>query len=301
MAGPADRPAPVLISLAQVIATALAEDLGAGADGQGWSVDDDVTAAATIPSSTMARASVVPRQVGVIAGLAAITETYRQVDDDILVRLHAEDGDTTTPGIAVAEVYGPARAVLVGERTALNLLTHLSGIASTTRRLVDAIAGTSCVVRDTRKTLPGLRLVEKQAVLAGGGQNHRMSLVDELLVKDNHVAAAGGMREAVAAALAGARGLPVQVEVDSLAQLDVVLAAGADRVLLDNFSLADTREGVARCRAIGRDVFVEASGGITLETAAAVAACGVDSIAVGALTHSSGALDLGLDISLEAT
>ena len=193
------------------------------------------------------------------------------------------------------------RAVLAGERTALNLLTHLSGIATATRTLVDAVAGTGCVVRDTRKTLPGLRLVEKDAVLAGGGRNHRMSLVDELLVKDNHVAAAGGMGNAATGALAAADGLPVQIEVDSLAQLDIVLASGGTRVMLDNFSLADTEEGVRRCRALaeetGRPVFVEASGGITIETAAAIAATGVDAVAVGGLTHSSGALDIGLDIA----
>jgi nicotinate-nucleotide pyrophosphorylase (carboxylating) len=191
--------------------------------------------------------------------------------------------------------------VLAGERTALNLLTHLSGIATATRTLVDAVAGTGCVVRDTRKTLPGLRLVEKEAVLAGGGRNHRMSLVDELLVKDNHVAAAGGTGNAATGALAAADGLPVQIEVDSLAQLDIVLASGGTRVMLDNFSLADTEEGVRRCRALaeetGRPVFVEASGGITVETAPAIAATGVDAVAVGGLTHSSGALDIGLDIA----
>ena len=285
---------PALVPLADVVATALAEDLG-----EGWSVADDVTAAATVPAHRTATASFVPREAGVVAGVDAIVETYRQVDGSVSVELHATDGDPAVVGEPLAVVSGPARAVLVGERTALNLLTHLSGIASTTRALVDVVAGTGCAVRDTRKTLPGLRLVEKQAVLAGGGANHRMSLVDELLLKDNHVAAAGGMGAAAAGALANAEGLPVQIEVDSLAQLDVVLAAGCRRVMLDNFSLADTREGVRRCRALDEPVFVEASGGIRLETVRAVAETGVDAVAVGALTHSSGALDIGLDIVLD--
>ncbi|WP_370326996.1 carboxylating nicotinate-nucleotide diphosphorylase [Euzebya sp.] len=284
---------PALVALADVVATALAEDLG-----EGWVVDDDLTAAATVPATATATARFVPRQPGVVAGLGAVVATYALVDPSTTVTLHAADGDPAVPGRAVATVSGRARAVLVGERTALNLLTHLSGIATATRRLVDAVDG-ACAIRDTRKTLPGLRALEKAAVVAGGGANHRMSLVDELLVKDNHVAAAGGMRQAVTAALAAAGGRPVQVEVDSLDQLDVVLAAGAERVLLDNFSLADTREGVARCRATGRTVFVEASGGITGERIDEVAACGVDAIAVGALTHSAGALDIGLDIDLD--
>ena len=287
---------PVLVPLSGVVATALAEDLGPG-----WSPDDDVTARATVPADARVTASFVPRQPGVVAGLEAITETYGQVDPTVEVDLRVADGDRAVPGEVIAVVSGPARAVLAGERTALNLLTHLSGIATATRTLVDAVAGTGCVVRDTRKTLPGLRLVEKEAVLAGGGRNHRMSLVDELLVKDNHVAAAGGMGNAATGALAAAEGLPVQIAVDSLAQLDIVLASGGTRIMLDNFSLADTEEGVRRCRALaeetGRPVFVEASGGITVETAPAIAATGVDAVAVGGLTHSSGALDIGLDIA----
>ncbi|HUG85755.1 MAG TPA: carboxylating nicotinate-nucleotide diphosphorylase [Euzebya sp.] len=279
--------------LAQVIAMGLAEDLGADRD-----VAADVTAVATVPADTVATAAFVPRDAGVIAGLDVIAETYGQLDPAVTVRLLASDGDQAVPGVAVAEVSGPARAVLAGERTALNLLTHLSGIATTTRGYVDAVSPHPCAVRDTRKTLPGLRTLQKAAVTAGGGVNHRMSLVDGMLVKDNHVAAAGGMAAAAAAALAGADGLPVQIEVDSLDQLDVALQAGAASVLLDNFSLADTREGVARCRAAGRAVFVESSGGITLQTVRDLAAAGVDAVAVGALTHSAGALDIGLDIHL---
>ncbi|CAN5510935.1 carboxylating nicotinate-nucleotide diphosphorylase [soil metagenome] len=291
--GAAARRQPALVPLAEVIAVALAEDLG-----EGWSVVDDVTSAATVPEAAMVTAAFVPRQAGVIAGLQALVETFRQVDPRLQVDLQAADGDPAVPGTAVATVAGPARSVLAGERTALNLLTHLSGIASSTRLLVDAVAGTPCVVRDTRKTLPGLRAVEKAAVVAGGGVNHRLSLVDGLLVKDNHVAAAGGIAQATAAALAAAGGLPVQIEVDSLEQLDVVLAAGATQVLLDNFTVEQTAEGVARCRAVDRTVFVESSGAITLQTAGAYAATGVDAVAVGALTHSSGALDVGLDLLL---
>ncbi len=293
------RRQPLLVPLEAVVATALAEDLGED-PGPGH----DVTAGATIPSTTTATARFVPRQAGVVAGLAAISETYRQLDPAVKVELACADGDTATPGTPIATVSGPARSVMAGERTALNLLTHLSGVASTTAALVAAVGEHRCLVRDTRKTLPGLRLLEKQAVLAGGGANHRMSLLDELLVKDNHVAAAGGMAEAATAALGAAEGLPVQIEVDSLAQLDVVLAAGGRRVMLDNFSLADTEEGVRRCRETtaetGEAVFVEASGGITLETVGAIAATGVDAVAVGALTHSSGALDIGLDIELDS-
>lgn len=291
---------PALIPLPAVIATALAEDLG-----EDWSVADDVTAAATISPGTAATAAFVSRAVGVVAGVEAVVETYRQVDAAVTARVQLRDGAGVEPGDVIAVVSGPARSVLVGERTALNLLTHLSGIATTTAGLVAAVAGTKCIIRDTRKTLPGLREVEKAAVLAGGGHNHRMALVDELLVKDNHVAAAGGMHQAATAALAAgrARGLPVQIEVDSLAQLDTALDAGCRRVMLDNFTLGDTAEGVRRCRAVtaatGDDVFVESSGGITRDSVRRIAEAGVDSVAVGALTHSSGALDIGLDITLE--
>jgi nicotinate-nucleotide pyrophosphorylase (carboxylating) len=295
---------PRLVPLAEVVAIALAEDLGSG-----WAVDDDVTARATVPAGAVATAEVVPRRAGVLAGLDALAETYRQVEAaaggaaPVAVERLAADGDRVEAGRAVARVRGPARSVLVGERTALNLLTHLSGVATATRAFVDAVAGTGCAVRDTRKTLPGLRLLEKAAVVAGGGQNHRTALVSGLLVKDNHVAAAGGIRAAVRAALDGAGGLPVQVEVASLDELDVALAEGATAVLLDNFTVEDTAEGVRRCRAAAAGgagpVFVEASGGITLATAAAVAATGVDAIAVGWLTHSAGALDLGLDVVVD--
>lgn len=292
-----DRPPsrqPHLLDMASVIAAALAEDLG-----EDWAVTNDLTASATVPAGTTASGRFVVREEGVVAGVDAVTTTYQLIDEAVEVLPRLVDGARVEPGDVVAEVSGPARAILVGERTALNLLTHLSGVATATRALVDAVAGGSCMIRDTRKTLPGLRALEKAAVRAGGGANHRMSLVDELLVKDNHVAAAGGIDVAAKAALSGADGHPVQIEVDSLEQLDIVLAAGCRRVMLDNFSLADTVEGVRRCRLLDEDVFVEASGGITEQTISAVAATGVDAIAVGALTHSSGALDIGLDFTVE--
>jgi nicotinate-nucleotide pyrophosphorylase (carboxylating) len=195
----------------------------------------------------------------------------------------------------VASMRGEARSLLAAERTALNFLTHLSGVATQTSAWVRAVAGTRCVVRDTRKTLPGMRLLQKAAVAAGGGTNHRTGLYDALLVKDNHVAAAGGITGATAAALANAAGRHVQVEVDSLDQLEDALAAGARSVLLDNFTLDDTRAAVRRCRGLGGDVFIEASGGLTLDRAREVAETGVDALAVGALTHSVSALDVGLD------
>lgn len=282
-----------LVGLAEVVATALEEDLGSPA-----TVAADVTSSATVSEGTWARAQFRVRQPGVVAGLAVIGETYRQLDPRVSCTLHTPmglDGASVAAGEPVATVVGPARSLMAGERTALNLLTHLSGIATETRRFVDAIGDLPCIVRDTRKTLPGLRALQKAAVVAGGGTNHRISLVDGILVKDNHVAAAGGIEPAVRAALAAAGGLPVQVEVDSLEHLDVALAAGATAVLLDNLDPTTTAKGVALCRAASQDVFVESSGGITLATARAYAEAGVDAIAVGGLTHSSPALDIGLD------
>jgi nicotinate-nucleotide pyrophosphorylase (carboxylating) len=285
---------PALVPLARVVATALGEDLG-----DPPTVGADVTASATVAEHIWARGAFVPRQDGVVAGLAAIAETYAQLDDRVSVRLAVADGDRVRPGEPVAAVEGPAPAVLAGERTALNLLTHLSGVATATRQVVDAIGDHRCVVRDTRKTLPGLRALQKAAVVAGGGVNHRLALVDGLLVKDNHVAAAGGFAQAVRAALAAAAGLAVQIEVDSLAQLDVALAEGVDAVLLDNFTVDDTAEAVRRCRAVRRAVFVESSGALTLDTVEAYAAAGVDAVSLGGLTHSAPALDIGLDVDLD--
>lgn len=278
--------------LAEVVAMALAEDLGGSAHS-----GIDVTAAATVPAGAAARANVVARWPGVVAGLTAAASTFVTVDPSVRTMALATDGDEVEAGEAVLRVEGPARSVLTAERTALNLLCHLSGVATLTARYVEQVAGTGTVVRDTRKTLPGLRALQKAAVVAGGGMNHRMSLADGLLVKDNHVAVAGGVaaatRLAVAAALAADPPLTVQVEVDSLAELDQALEAGAPSVLLDNFTLDDVRIAVARCQE--HSVFVEASGGVTLGALRALAEAGVDAVAIGALTHSAPTLDFGLD------
>jgi nicotinate-nucleotide pyrophosphorylase (carboxylating) len=272
----------------QVVAAALAEDLA----GQG-----DVTAAATIGEDATAEALVVARAAGVVAGLDVMAAAFAAVDDRLAVEARCADGDRAEPGQALASVRGPARSIVTAERTALNLLTHLSGIATLTARYVEAVAGTGAAIRDTRTTLPGLRALQKAAVAAGGGVNHRLGLYDGLLVKDNHAVAAGGVGAAARAALEAAGDLPVQVEVDTLAELEEVLAAGVRCVLLDNFALDDLRRAVRRCRDEG-DVFVEASGGVDLTTVAEIAAAGVDAIAVGALTHSAPALDIGLDFTL---
>ena len=269
----------------RLIALALTEDLAAG----------DATAAATIPLDTRARARFVSRAEGVVAGLAAVSTVIAGVDESVTFAALRSDGDPVEPGTAVAEVAGSARSILAAERTALNLLTHLSGVATATAAYVAAVAGTGCRVRDTRKTLPGMRALQKAAVTAGGGTNHRFNLGDGLLVKDNHVAAAGGVAAATTAALAAAGELPVQIEVDTLAQLREALDAGARSVLLDNFALPEMAEAVALCRAAGPDVFVEASGNVTLDTVRDIAATGVDAVAVGALTHSVRTLDIGLD------
>ena len=268
-----------------LIVLALAEDLGERGD---------VTAQATIAADAVGRARFVARRPGVVAGLHVVAAVCRAVDAGISVTPFLHDGERVEAGRALAEMSGPARSLLAAERTSLNFLTHLSGVATETARWVAVLAGTSCVVRDTRKTTPGMRALEKAAVAAGGGTNHRAGLYDALLVKDNHVAEAGGVTAAAKAALANEHGLAVQVEVDSLAQLDEALAAGVTSVLLDNFELDATAEAVRRCRAAG-EVFVEASGGMTLDRARAVAETGVDAIAVGAITHSVAALDIALD------
>jgi nicotinate-nucleotide pyrophosphorylase (carboxylating) len=243
---------------------------------------------------------VVARQAGTVAGLVASQLALDEVSRHLgtgpaQALLRTGDGDSAGAGAVLGVLEGPADTLLATERTLLNIVTHLSGVATATAAMVAAVAGTAAVVRDTRKTLPGLRAVEKYAVRCGGGSNHRMSLSDAVLVKDNHVAALGGIGPAVAAArrVAQERGLAVEVEVDDLDELDQALAAGADLVLVDNMSLADTAEAVRR--ADRRGAQVEASGSVRLATIAAVAACGVHYIAVGAITHSAPALDVALD------
>lgn len=274
-----------LPDFADVLARALAEDLGEAGD---------VTTLATIPPTATATARLVSRGAGVVAGLPLVAAVYDAVGAGrVSLQTVRPDGSSVAAGDEIATVHGPVRDLLTGERIALNLLGHLSGVATLTRRWVDAVAGTGAQVRDTRKTLPGLRALEKYAVRCGGGVNHRMSLSDAALVKDNHVVAAGGVVPAFELVRAAYPGLPLEIEVDTLEQARAVIDAGADLVLLDNMSLADMRAAVDYAAGRAR---LEASGGLTLERAHAVAATGVDYLSVGALTHSAPVLDIGLDM-----
>jgi nicotinate-nucleotide pyrophosphorylase (carboxylating) len=256
----------------------------------------DLTSAATAAPGASAVAGVVARQPGVLAGLpVALAVLDAAGAPPEAAEPLCDDGDRIDRGTEVLRIAAPLREMLGAERTLLNFVTHLSGVATTTRAWVDAVAGTGCTVRDTRKTTPGLRQLEKYAVRCGGGMNHRMGLGDAALVKDNHVAAAGGIAAAIQAVRAAAPGLPLEVECDSLAQVREALAVGAGLILLDNMGLDDLRAAVA----LASDhptVRLEASGGLRLDQARAVAETGVDFLAVGALTHSSPALDLGLDL-----
>jgi nicotinate-nucleotide pyrophosphorylase (carboxylating) len=270
----------------RVVRGALDEDLSFG---------PDVTTLSTVPEGARATGDVVPRSAGVLAGVPVAAAVFDLVGGpDVEVRLLAVDGDRTDPGRPVLSVTGPTRALLTAERTALNLVGRLSGVATLTRHWVDAVEGTGATVRDTRKTTPGLRLMEKYAVRCGGGQNHRMALGDAALVKDNHVAAAGGIAAAVQRVRAAAPAIPLEVECDTLDQVREAVAAGVQLVLLDNFPLEDTRAAVDLVRGTG--VRLEASGGLSLDRAREVAATGVDHLAVGALTHSAPVLDLGFDL-----
>ncbi len=276
-------------AIAGIVRNAINEDLMGGVD---------VTSVATIDLDHRSTATFGARQSGVIAGLAvvaAVIETVCGDEASDFTRL-VSDGTVVQPGTKVAEVTAPTRLLLTAERTALNLLCHLSGVATSTRRWADALEGTSAVVRDTRKTTPGLRSLEKYAVRCGGGVNHRMGLSDMALVKDNHIVAAGGITEAYQRVRDREAGIAVEIEVDSLDGLREAIAAGADEVLIDNFTPDQMREAVAVRNELNVAVRLEASGGLTLESARAVAATGVDFIAVGELTHSARTLDLGLDL-----
>lgn len=274
-------------SVLTVIRTALAEDLPDGGS--------DVTTQATIPAGREGKANVVPRAHGVIAGLDVAEAVFVVVAEGLSATRHVQDGAHVTAGQAIMTIQGRLRDILTAERTALNLLCHMSGIASHTASWVAAVADTKAKIRDTRKTLPGLRALEKYAVRCGGGVNHRMSLADAALIKDNHVAAAGSVTAAFNAVRELAPDVPVEVECDTLAQVADAVEAGADLILLDNFDVA--RMGSAVELAAGR-ARLEASGGLRLDQAARVAATGVDFLAVGALTHSAAVLDIGLDLEL---
>jgi nicotinate-nucleotide pyrophosphorylase (carboxylating) len=275
-----------------MVTGAVAEDLPRG----------DPTGAAVGPRP--AEAALVARQAGTVAGLVAVQLVLDEVSGRLRTgpghaTLFVPDGARVGASDVLGVLAGPADTLLAAERTVLNVVSHLSGVATVTAAAVDAVAGTGAVIRDTRKTLPGLRAVEKYAVRCGGGANHRMSLSDALLVKDNHIAALGSVRDALEAARrrAGPAGagpvLPLEVEVDDLAQLDEALAAGAELLLVDNLSLEDTVEAVGRANRYGAEL--EASGGLRLDNIRAVAASGVKYLAIGALTHSAPALDVGLD------
>ncbi|GAA0644498.1 carboxylating nicotinate-nucleotide diphosphorylase [Brevundimonas lenta] len=267
-----------------VVRLALTEDLGR---------TGDVTAQACIPEGARMRAVFAARKAGVLAGIDCVRLAVLAMDPAAKVELKLRDGDAFEAGAVLAEVEADARAFLAAERTALNLLGRLCGIATLTRAYVDAVAGTKARIADTRKTTPGLRALEKHAVLCGGGMNHRFGLDDAILIKDNHVAVCGGVGEAVRRAKAAAGHLmKVEVEVDGLDQLDEALAEAPDVIMLDNFTLDMLREAVARTA--GR-VTLEASGGVNLETVRGIAETGVDVISVGALTHSAPSLDIGLD------
>jgi nicotinate-nucleotide pyrophosphorylase (carboxylating) len=270
----------------RVVRRALEEDLALG---------PDVTTDSTVPAGARATGDVVPRSSGVLAGIPVAAAVLDLVGGpDVDVSMLASDGDPAHPGRAALTVTGHTRSLLTAERTALNLVGRLSGIATLTRRWVDAVEGTGAAIRDTRKTTPGLRALEKYAVRCGGGVNHRMALGDAALIKDNHVAAAGGIRPAVEAVRAYAPGIPLEVECDTLEQVREAIDAGVQLVLLDNFDVGDTRTAVELVRGTG--VRLEASGGLTLARAPEVAATGVDYLAVGALTHSAPVLDLGFDL-----
>ena len=271
----------------ELVARALLEDLGAG----------DVTAEAVVPEDASGRATITQKAPGVLFGLDVAAEVLRQAGAGELEAVAAESEWRDEVPAEVARAAGPARALLAAERTALNLLGHLSGVATLTARFVRAVEGTGARILDTRKTTPGLRALEKAAVAAGGGTNHRMGLYDAILIKENHAAVAGGVGEAVRRAREAQPGLPVEVECRNLDEVREGAEAGADRLLLDNMSSTELGEAVAAARGSSGPE-LEASGGVTLETVAEIAATGVDFVSVGALTHSSPALDLSMNLEM---
>ncbi|MGH2924849.1 MAG: carboxylating nicotinate-nucleotide diphosphorylase [Solirubrobacterales bacterium] len=268
----------------QLVARALAEDLGAG----------DVTSDATVPFDAVAVARLVQKRPGVVFGLEIAGEAFSQAGAGPLEELEPEGSWRDSVPADVAVICGPARALLAAERTALNLLCHLSGVATLTARFVDAVRGTDVAILDTRKTTPGLRAIEKAAVAAGGGRNHRMGLHDAVLIKENHVALAGGLTEAVRLARDAGPGAAIEAECRTVADVAEAIEAGAERLLLDNMSPSELRDSVAARDEAAAAVILEASGGIDLDNVAEVAATGVDMISVGALTHSAPALDLSM-------
>jgi nicotinate-nucleotide pyrophosphorylase (carboxylating) len=268
------------------VARALREDLGDAGD---------ITSAATIPASATSRAVIAARKPGVIAGVDAVRAAFRQVDPAINVTVEAGDGAQVEQGDVLISLDGPSRGVLSAERVALNFLGHLSGVATATAALVDAVAGTKAKITCTRKTTPGLRALEKYAILCGGGRNHRFGLYDAVMIKDNHIAAAGGIAPALAAAKSAlGHMVKVEIEIDRLNQLEEAIAGGADIILLDNMSTDDMKQAVDINQA---RTILEASGNVTVKTVRAIAETGVDIISSGWITHSAPSLDVGLDFS----
>jgi nicotinate-nucleotide pyrophosphorylase (carboxylating) len=286
------RPAPLIDPMPAVptpadmvtkVAAALAEDIGSG----------DLTAA-LIPPERTGRATVITREPAILCGIPYVEECFRQVDSRVRFEWRAAEGDAVTADQILFTASGPARALLTAERCALNFLQLLSGTASAAHAYVALLAGTHCRLLDTRKTIPGLRTAQKYAVRVGGGENHRMGLFDGILIKENHIAAAGSIALAVGAAKRSAGSIPVEVEVENLPQLEQAIEAGADIALLDNFSLPTLREGVAMNAGARRRLKIEASGGITMDTIREVALTGVDFISVGSITKHVHAVDLSM-------
>jgi nicotinate-nucleotide pyrophosphorylase (carboxylating) len=269
--------------IARQVTAALAEDLGAG----------DVTAA-LVPASQQVRAQVIAREPAILCGTDWADATFKQLDPSIRLDWLARDGDRLTADVPVLRLSGPARPILSGERTALNFLQTLSGTATAASRYVEAVAGTACRILDTRKTLPGLRLAQKYAARCGGAQNHRLGLYDMVLIKENHIIAAGSIGGAIATARRTSPGIPVEVEVESLAEFDQACDAGADIILLDELPLEDLREAVKRNRARGAKAKLEASGSVTLANVREIALTGVDFISIGGITKHVQAVDLSM-------
>jgi len=269
-----------------IVKAALREDLGHGFD---------VTSSLLIPAHETARGGLEMRQSGRLAGLVPALSAFALTDSDLDITVHAQDGDDLSAGDLVAEIEGSARSILTAERVALNILCHMSGVASLTQRYVQEIAGTVAQICDTRKTIPNLRLFQKYAVWVGGGVNHRFGLDDAILIKDNHIAVAGGVTQALTQArMLASHTKKIEIEVDTLEQLAEVLeCGGADIVMFDNFSVPDLKAGVEM---VGRRLITEASGGVTLQNVRAIAETGVDVISIGALTHSAPQLDIALDV-----
>lgn len=279
---------PAGVWLDQLVARSLREDVGTG------DVSTDVAVAAGARAAGALRA----RSAGVVAGLPLVARVYRELDPGVSFEPLVADGVAVTAGQSLARLSGPAGSLLTGERTALNFAQHLSGIATLTARYVAAVAGTRCLVLDTRKTLPGYRELAKYAVRCGGGANHRFGLYDRVLLKDNHWAAGDGIADMVARARSRWPALPIEVEVDTAAQMDLVLPLGVEWIMLDNFTPGEVAAAVGERNRAGSLTRLEASGNVTLETVAAYAQAGADAVSVGRLTHSAPALDLGLDLDL---